>query len=222
MRLAGILRKVGYETLGTADNEPKGHEIGWGLDLTGRSRSRSRRFKLGAVYGAGIATYMNDGGMDLAPVASRPIPVPADGIILVPQRRGREAVRHVGLRRPPLVEALDLVDRLQLRPRSTTPTSRTPTAFHKGEYASVNLLWTPADNVMTGARAAVGQAHRQRRQHGRRPAPAVQLQLGLLEQEPVERLRLSKVSRRGPGSSCAASSERDRQAPSGCRFSIRL
>ena len=25
-----------------------------------------------------------------------------------------------------------------------------PTAFHKGEYASVNLLWTPADPIMTG------------------------------------------------------------------------
>ena len=31
------------------------------------------------------------------------------------------------------------------------------TAFHKGEYASVNLLWTPADNVMTGAELLWGQ-----------------------------------------------------------------
>ena len=32
-----------------------------------------------------------------------------------------------------------------------------PTAFHKGEYASVNLLWTPADPIMTGAELLWGK-----------------------------------------------------------------
>ena len=42
-----------------------------------------------------------------------------------------------------------------------------PDAFHKGEYASVNLLAYPAKNVMVGRGSPVGQAHQQRRHYRR-------------------------------------------------------
>ena len=42
-------------------------------------------------------------------------------------------------------------------PKWTTPTSRTATAFQKGEYASVNLLATPAKNVMVGGELLWGK-----------------------------------------------------------------
>jgi len=32
-----------------------------------------------------------------------------------------------------------------------------PGAFHKGEYASGNLLWTPADRILTGIELLWGQ-----------------------------------------------------------------
>jgi hypothetical protein len=41
VRLAGIARSVGYDTLGTAGNEPKGDEFGWGLNLTSAIKAGS-------------------------------------------------------------------------------------------------------------------------------------------------------------------------------------
>src|SRR5690349_5641148 len=64
VRLGGILRKIGYETRGTEGNEPSGHETGWGLNLTSAIKLGMATPRLGVVYGRGIATYMNDGGMD--------------------------------------------------------------------------------------------------------------------------------------------------------------
>ena len=110
--------------------------------------------RLGIVYGRGIATYMNDGGMDLAPAVSTIIEPPS--IILVPRA---EAIKLLG------VSAY--VD-LQWSKKwssaigySFTKVDNTnfqdPTAFHKGEYASVNLLWTPADPIMIGSELLWGK-----------------------------------------------------------------
>ena len=58
VRLAGILRKIGYETRGTDGNEPSGHELGWGINATSSIKISPATLRLGAVYGRGIATYM--------------------------------------------------------------------------------------------------------------------------------------------------------------------
>lgn len=160
VRLAGIARSIGYDTVGTVDNEPKGDEFGWGLNLTSAIKVSLATLRLGVVYGEGIATYMNDGGMDLAPAAALgpvpPIfpPPPINGTLI-----SAEAVPLLGISAyvdlqwtPELSSALGY---------SFTEVDNTnfqdPTAFHKGEYASVNLLWTPADRVMTGAELLWGQ-----------------------------------------------------------------
>ena len=70
VRLAGILRKVGYDTRGTEDNEPDGQRNWLGRQRDDRDQARLATPRLGVVYGRGIATYMNDGGMDLAPRVS--------------------------------------------------------------------------------------------------------------------------------------------------------
>jgi hypothetical protein len=160
IRLAGIARSIGYDTLGTVDNEPKGDEFGWGLNLTGSVKAGFATFRLGVVYGEGIATYMNDGGMDLAPSAALgpvpPIfpPLPVSGTLI-----SAEAVELLGI---------SAYADLQLTPELTSAIGysftevdntnfQDPTAFHKGEYASVNLLWTPVDRVMTGAELLWGR-----------------------------------------------------------------
>lgn len=160
VRLAGIARSIGYDTLGTVDNEPKGDEFGWGLNLTSAIKAGFATFRLGVVYGEGIATYMNDGGMDLAPSAALgpvpPIfpPPPISGTLI-----SAEAVPLLGISAyadlqwtPELSSAIGY---------SFTEVDNTnfqdPSAFHKGEYASVNLLWTPVDRVMTGAELLWGQ-----------------------------------------------------------------
>jgi hypothetical protein len=148
VRLAGLLRKIGYETRSTVDNEPRGHKTGWGVDATTAINVVSPvSLKLGAVYGRGLATYMNDGGMDLAPAVN--VTRTPDGLLIVPRA---EAVKLFGMSAFADIQwakhfsssigySFDKVDNTNFQE---------PSAFHKGEYALVNLLWTPFDPVMTG------------------------------------------------------------------------
>src|SRR3954447_17235048 len=70
VQLSGILRRLGYETLGTTGNVPRGHKTGWGVDLGASFNLALATIRVGAVYGRGIASYMNDGGMDFAPAVN--------------------------------------------------------------------------------------------------------------------------------------------------------
>lgn len=66
VQVAGLYRRLGYDS--TISTGPKGHNTGWGVDLTSTIKVRAKdKLLLGVVYGEGIANYMNDGGMDLAP-----------------------------------------------------------------------------------------------------------------------------------------------------------
>ena len=68
VQLGGILRQVGFDTAGTPDNAPKGHQTGWGVNLSANFKVlKSDTIHLAGVYGEGIASYMNDGGTDLGP-----------------------------------------------------------------------------------------------------------------------------------------------------------
>ena len=100
---------------------------------------------------------MNDGGMDMGPnVAVIPPAPPAIGFVLVPSA---EAVKLFGMTAyvdlnwskkwtSSLGYSFDQVDNTSFQ---------TPTAFHKGQYASVNLLWHPASNVFTGGELLWGR-----------------------------------------------------------------
>ena len=149
VRLAGILRKIGYETRGTDGNEPSGHETGWGINATGAVKLGLATPRLGIVYGRGIATYMNDGGMDLAP-AVQIVPDPANGQFLVVPRA--EAVKLLGI--SAYVDFQWAKEWSSAIGYSFTKVDNTnfqePTAFHKGDYASANLLYAPYENVLTG------------------------------------------------------------------------
>jgi hypothetical protein len=141
VQLAGILRRIGYETIGTDDNRPRGHETGWGLDLSSNFRFGPKdKLMLGVVYGEGIASYMNDGGVDLA--GDNPIgnvearAVPLTGIVAYYDHYWSEQWSSSIGYSSTQVENLD-------QQRSD--------AFEKGEYASVNLLYTPVRNVLMGA-----------------------------------------------------------------------
>src|SRR4030095_1137748 len=147
VRLAGILRKVGYDTRGTEDNEPDGHKTGWGVNATTAVKLGFATPRLGVVYGRGIATYMNDGGMDLAPSVSTIFEPPS--VILVPQA---EAVKLLGVSAyVDLQWSKELSSALGYSFTKVDNTNfQDDTAFHKGEYASANLLWTHGDILAGG------------------------------------------------------------------------
>jgi hypothetical protein len=155
VQLAGVLRRVGYDTPGTEDNDPSGHKTGWGVDLTGSFKASLATVRLGAVYGRGIASYMNDGGMDLGPNVD--VITSDDGrLVLVPSA---EAVKLFGMMAyvdlnwskrwtSSIGYSFDQVDNTSFQ---------TATAFHRGQYASVNLLWHAPSNFFTGAELLWGK-----------------------------------------------------------------
>jgi hypothetical protein len=155
VQLAGILRRVGFDSADTPDNQPKNHKLGWGVNLASNFKFGSKDvLHLSAVYGEGIASYMNDGGMDLGP---RGQPVFLAG------------GRIVGLS-PDLVPLLGLVAYYDHYWNSELSSSigwsetrvnnlsfQAPDAFHEGQYASVNLLWTPDPRLLFGTEFLWGQ-----------------------------------------------------------------
>lgn len=146
VRLAGILRRIGYDTRGTEGNEPDGQETGWGVNATSAILFKPVVLRLGVVYGRGIATYMNDGGMDLAPSVS--VFEDDDGFIIVPEA---EAVKLLGVS---AYADINWTERWSSAVGySFTKVDNTnfqdATAFHKGEYASANLLYS-RDNLLAG------------------------------------------------------------------------
>lgn len=164
LQLSGIARRVGFDTIGTAGNEPKGGEFGWGLMLGGAFKWGLATFRVGGVYGQGIASYMNDGGMDLAPRAAL-VPVVTPPIF--PALPGPPINELVSAKAVPLLGVTAYVDLQWTKTLSSaigysfTAVDNTnfqeATAFHRGEYASGNLLWAPADRVLTGLEALWGR-----------------------------------------------------------------
>ena len=147
-QIAGIVRKLGFETLNTINNEPNGSEVGWGVNVSGHINAFQRDRIIGqVVYGQGIASYMNDGGTDLAGQGTIGIDahakaVPLLGIVAYYDRYWNSSwSTSIGY-------SLTQVDNTSLQAAD---------AFHRGEYASVNLLYTPAKNVMMGGEVMWGQ-----------------------------------------------------------------
>jgi hypothetical protein len=147
-QLAGILRDVAYDSAGTLNNEPKGGQLGWGIDVTGHVNAFEKdKFLAGVVYGQGIASYMNDGGVDLAPNGPSLLDVHAHAV--------------------PLLGISFYYDHYWTDRLSTSAgysftkvdntTLQEPEAFHRGEYASINLLYTPVKNVLVGGELLWGQ-----------------------------------------------------------------
>jgi hypothetical protein len=141
VQLAGIARSLGYRSTGSAETH-QGAVLGWGVHASSVAKipfgvASSATFRLSAVYGHGIANYMNDGGVDIAPT------------------------RTASFEAEPLLGAVGYLD-LRLGAHFGTSvgysftqvqnsSGQTPTAFHRGDYASVTLLSFPIANVITGA-----------------------------------------------------------------------
>ena len=153
-QIAGILRKVGYQYQVTPGEAfQKGHQTGWGLDLTAAINTIDKdKVLLSVVHGQGIASYMNDGGMDIAPTAPPEGPVNAETV-------ASEAV--------PLTGVMVYYDHYWNSMWSTSvgysstqvanTSLQNTTAFHKGQYASINLLMYPASRVMVGVELMYGK-----------------------------------------------------------------
>lgn len=146
VQASGILRKVGFESVGTditpppPGNEPQDSDLGWGINLSSNFKFMDKdKLILAVVYGEGIASYMNDGGTDMA----------AGGTLANPSA---EMV--------PLLGLTAFIDHYWSDAWSTSlgysstevdnQSLQSPDAFKKGQYALVNLLHTTHKNVLCG------------------------------------------------------------------------
>ncbi len=134
---SGIVRSVGYQVTGSPGGKPSQSLVGWGFNLgTGLRTWGKDQLLLQAAYGSGIASYINDGGIDLAP-------------------NGRLQGETV-----PLLGWLAYYDHWWTERWSSSLgvsqnwqpnlAGQTPNAFHSGMYASGNVLYHPLENLMVG------------------------------------------------------------------------
>jgi hypothetical protein len=152
-QISAILRRVGYEYSLAGEPFQKSSQTGWGVNLAGALKTIGKdQLLLQVVHGDGIASYMNDGGMDAAPNAAP---------------SGNPAVPTISGEAVPLTGVVAYYDHYWNSMWSSsigysfTQVSNTnfqnPTTFHKGQYASVNLLAYPADKVMIGGEVMWGK-----------------------------------------------------------------
>ncbi len=151
VQVAGILRDVGYDTPNVPNNAPNGGKLGWGVDTTATLKTwKQDKLLMGVVYGNGIANYMNDGGTDLAPQVNNPGP--------------NQTIQAVAA---PLLGLSFYYDHYWSGKFSTSlgwsetylynTNFQEGDAFHSGQYASVNLLWTPASRLLFGTEFLYGR-----------------------------------------------------------------
>jgi hypothetical protein len=153
-QIAAILRDVGYQYQVTpAEQTQKGSKTGWGVNLAGVFNTIGKdKLLLQVVYGDGVASYMNDGGMDLAPnAANNPaVPVPTLSAEAVPLLGVSAYYGHYWTPQWESSFGYSFT-------RVTNTNFQAPGTFHEGQYASGNLIWYPADKVMIGAELLWGE-----------------------------------------------------------------
>jgi hypothetical protein len=140
-QIAGIYRRIGYENTVTADHKPSSQKDGYGIDVSTVVRFLgSEKVYLSVVSGQGIASYMNDGGMDLAPDGTVADPVakavPLTGLMAYYEHAWTE-------------KWMSTIGVSQTEVKNTE--LQAADAYNRGQYASLNILSTPAKNVLAGA-----------------------------------------------------------------------
>jgi DcaP outer membrane protein len=152
VELAGMVRWIAWDDLLENDAfDLDGSVTGWGTALsTALNAGKNDVFRILGIYGAGVENYFNDAPIDVGLKSNFGDPItPVTG----------EALKNFGLSAfldhrwsPSLTSALGYsrvdIDNSDLQAAS---------AFKSGQYALVNLLWTPVRNVTIGGEMHWGQ-----------------------------------------------------------------
>jgi len=144
-KVAGIVRKLGYERLDTGSDD---HEVGWGINTSAGLYTFGKDVaKLQVVYGEGIGNYMNDGGLDIAPDSANILQADAEAV--------------------PLWGISTYYDHYWNEQWSTsfgwsgidldTSAGQAGNEFKRGQIAQINLLHYPREHVMLGTEFIWGQ-----------------------------------------------------------------
>jgi len=150
VQLAGLVREIAWDDTLPDQYDLSGSTVGWGLNLSSVIKATENdAIRLEATYGAGCQNYMNDAPVDVAIEnnfgdPSKPIKgkaVPMLGLVaFLDHNWSKKFSTAIGYSR------LDF----------DNTDGQAASAFKSGQYALVNLLWTPFKDVMAGAEGLWG------------------------------------------------------------------
>lgn len=169
VQLAGILRALGFEGTSALAGDFRGRDLGWGVNTSSvlnvgllGDAVEDDQVLLQVVYGYGIANYMNDGGVDLAP--SQPPPgtegkaIPTLGWLAYYNRHWNEY----------FTSSFGYSEH-----RQDTSAGQTDSAMSLIQYATVNTLFHPVTDMFVGPEIQWGR----RRNRGGDAATDTRMQL---------------------------------------------
>jgi hypothetical protein len=145
VELAGIVRYMKWDDLNaTPARDLSGDATGWGFNLSSNIKAGADNLlRLQAVTGAGIENYMNDAPVDvgietnpgnaISPIKGKALPL-FGGVAFLEHNWNEKYSTCVGYS----IIDIDNSD------------GQAPDAFKKGQYALVNLLYTPVKNATMG------------------------------------------------------------------------
>jgi len=152
VELAGIVRSIKWEDHDDDQYDVSGSAVGWGLSLSTRIKLLGDKVIYhGAITtGAGIQNYMNDADADI-------------GI----KRQYDNAIAPIKGVAIPMLGIVSYFD-IYWNPKfsssfgysvlsNDTTESQLSTAYKKGQYASINLLYSPVKNCVLGPELLWGQ-----------------------------------------------------------------
>ena len=143
VKITGIVGDIHYEQIPTDTFDLSGHVIRWGTSLSSNINISRDVLRLQATYGDGIQNYFNDAPVDVGPkfnLANRRTPLegkalPIFGTSLYLDHTWSSAFTSA--------IGWSMVN-------ISNSDAQTADAYHNGQYASANLLWTPVKNLMMG------------------------------------------------------------------------
>jgi hypothetical protein len=145
VQFAGLLRQIKWDDTLADQYDLSGSATGWGLNLSSViNATKNDALRLQVIYGEGAENYMNDAPLDIGvqknpgdktkPIKGKALPVL--GIVAFLDHNWSDKFSTaIGYSR------VDI----------SNSDGQLPSDFKSGQYAAVNLLWTPVKNVMTGA-----------------------------------------------------------------------
>lgn len=152
VQLAGILRYLKWDDLGTDALDLSGDQVGWGVSLSTNLKFPWKKavLKLQVVYGTSIQNYMNDAGPDIA-VKTNPAgsarPFEGQGLDVL------GTVAFLDLTWSPLLSSTLGHSYVNV----TNSNGQAASAFHVGNYALANVLFHPTEDFLFGPEFQWGQ-----------------------------------------------------------------
>jgi hypothetical protein len=150
VRIGGIVRDIRWDQVPTDTFDLSGHVTGWGTTLSSNIKFLGQDvIRVQFNYGAGVQNYFNDAPVDVGAkfnLSNRRTPITGEAL--------------------PIFGTSDYLDHYW-NPRVSTSIgwsmvniknsdAQLPSAFHNGQYATANVLWTPVTGVMMGAEYQFG------------------------------------------------------------------